>query len=315
MEYSRTDYDDVILDRIFPDGISQFYDRYNRFKFFRFFEYQKFTIRKKSGGVRKIYSPSPKLLKQQLLILKFLQRHSHIVYKQSPCSFAYQKRIGVRQHAEQHLHSKVILKIDIKDFFESITFEDVHNVFKKVLYFKYQYTAKLLADICCHFNKLPQGAPTSPIISNLYFTQIDKRLEGLASSKNLIYTRYADDLYFSGDSIDSKLKSSVVKILKEYNLEINHRKTSLKKEGHKKLVTGVDISLGVTRAPKKMRRAFRQDCYELLKQVDKLEPCVLLKEFQSISGKAAYIKYLEKDSTSSIFKNYNILKNKILKMI
>src|SRR5690606_38227468 len=92
-----------------------------------------------------------------------------------------------------------ILKVDLKDFFPSINFNRVINVFLKA-----GYTRDIsfsLARICTLHNSLPQGAPTSPILSNLIIKRLDIRLEKLSKKLKLNYTRYADDLTFSGDSI------------------------------------------------------------------------------------------------------------------
>src|SRR6266404_2466488 len=155
--------------------------------------YRTFEIPKRSGGKREITCPYPALMECQYWIyhniLKSRKIHS------TAHGFAFRRSIVT--NARVHLGQSHFLKIDLKDFFPSIGINRVIAIFKSL-----GYTPDLsffLSALCCYKGVLPQGAPTSPAITNLVAKGLDARLFGLAQSLGLRYTRYADDIAFSGE--------------------------------------------------------------------------------------------------------------------
>ena len=155
--------------------------------------YRHFSIPKSNGKARNIDEPLPDLKFVQSWIL-------HNILEKCPVSDyakAYFKGRTLKHNARFHRAQKVVLTMDIKDFFPSISVKDVESIFEDMGYFR--DTACFLAYLCCLDNVLPQGAPTSPYLSNLRMVDLDSKISKYTSSSNMRYTRYADDLTFSGD--------------------------------------------------------------------------------------------------------------------
>ncbi|MGZ9082039.1 MAG: trypsin-like peptidase domain-containing protein [Rhodoplanes sp.] len=104
---------------------------------------------------------------------------------------------GIVTNAEKHVRKKCVLGIDLENFFGSINFGRVRGMFLAKPYEMPPSVATILAQICCHDNSLPQGAPTSPVISNMICSRLDKQLRDVAASHGCYYTRYADDITLS----------------------------------------------------------------------------------------------------------------------
>ena len=142
--------------------------------------YRKFKIPKKSGGMRNIAEPLPSLKEIQYWIL------NEILYKCSVSRFAkaYVIDRSIRENARFHINQTVVLTIDIKDFFPSLSIKNVYSFFKNLGYSPAVST--MLANLCCLNKSLPQGAPTSPALSNLLMIKVDKRIAGFIKKHNAI---------------------------------------------------------------------------------------------------------------------------------
>lgn len=182
-----------------------FWFSYNELVFFSLskrWKYKKIEILKRSWKVRTLYSPVYKLKRAQRIILKeILYKKSNYLLIDNVTWFIPQKSIV--DNAKYHIWKKYILKLDIKDFFPSITQDRIFWLFRKEYNLDYS-TSMYLSWLCCYNNQLPQWAPTSPILSNLIARFLDYRLIWLIKSYNsnkflleLSYSRYADDLTFS----------------------------------------------------------------------------------------------------------------------
>lgn len=221
--------------------------------------YYNFEIPKRSGGTREIYAPYPVLLNAQRWI------YENIIQSQPlhENSKGFKINTSIADNAKVHINQKVLLKMDIKDFFPSIKMNRIISIFRKL-----GYTKKIsfyLASICCLDGVIPQGAATSPCLSNIIAKRLDYRLSGLAAKFNLAYTRYADDFTFSGDAIPVKVIDYVERIVKDEGFVINREKTRLIGEKQRKIVTGVSISSGKLTIPKEKKREVRKNIYYLLK--------------------------------------------------
>lgn len=156
----------------------------------------------------------------------------------------------------------VLLKMDIKEFFPSVTEPLVERYFMSLGYSL--SPSGTLAYLCCKDNRLPQGAPTSPLLSNVLFVKMDWELDRIAVTERLSYTRYADDLTFSGARIPIPFIKAVTEIAKDNNLRINKEKTRRSGKGSRKIITGVSISSGKPTIPRSLKREIRQKVHYIL---------------------------------------------------
>lgn len=224
----------------------------NQEKFYRYF-----SIPKRRGGIREIASPYPSLLEVQYWIL------INILKNMEASQFAHGFLVGrsIVTNASLHLGSNHFLKMDLKDFFPSIRINRVISVFKHA---GYKHNVALsFAQLCTLNGYLPQGAPTSPQLSNIIAKRLDYRLAGLAKCWNLTYTRYADDLAFSGNYISQSFISAVNAIIIDERFNVNEDKTRLVRGKGKKIVTGISVSSDTLKLPKKTRRELRQEVHYL----------------------------------------------------
>lgn len=219
--------------------------------------YSEFEIPKRNGEMRKICAPYSILLYAQRWIYQNILDRAKI----HPAAKGFILGQSIVDNAKEHLNSYAVLKMDIKDFFPSIKQQQVYYVF-----FNLGYTRKIswnLATVCCLKDSLPQGAPTSPILSNIISNKLDNRLTGLAKKFNLKYSRYADDLTFSGDHIAIKLIDYIKDIVSEEGFRINDNKTRLIVGNKQKIVTGLSISNKIT-IPRTKKREIRKNIYHIL---------------------------------------------------
>lgn len=259
--------------------------------------YRQFHLQKRRGGIRDISVPYPSLdFFQKKIYLNLSKR-----FQAYQSVFAYVHGKNAIDHARQHVNSKELLALDITDFFGSIKSK---RVFTGLINIGVNTSiASVMSSLCCLNDRIPQGSSTSPILSNIVFQPIDKRLHSLALKFNLIYSRYADDLVFSGENIPFKFKGYVCDVLNDYEFILNERKTKLKKENSKKIITGVSITNGTMKCPKKFKRELRKDIFILEKNINNLsnikpiEPLI----YEKILGKINYLLQIEPDNL--YFKN------------
>lgn len=164
--------------------------------------YVSFDIPKRSGGTRTIHAPQNELKSVQQKLAKSLIDYYDFIKKdnniKSNISHAFEKKKGIITNAEIHRNKRIVLNLDLKDFFDSFHFGRVYGYFHKNKYFALNEEVSIvIAQLVCYNRKLPQGAPTSPIITNLICQILDYNILKLAKKYKLDYTRYADDLTFS----------------------------------------------------------------------------------------------------------------------
>lgn len=237
-------------------GIDESYFRFAIYKMDGF--YRSFEILKKSGGVRKIDEPLPNLKIIQRWILE------NILYKinVSPYAKGFVPGRSIRENARFHRDQDMVLTIDIKNFFPSLSIIHVTSIFKSFGYS--QRISFVLAKLCTLNGTLPQGASTSPALSNLIFLPLDKRIAEYCRKREIRYTRYADDLTFSGNFFDGSLIRFVRSVLSSLRLTINDSKTRLMKRHERQEVTGVVVNKKL-QAPIEIRRNLRQAIFYIEK--------------------------------------------------
>lgn len=217
--------------------------------------YTELKIPKKKGGYRTIYSPNTKLKELQNLIVDLILKNIEI----SSCSTAFTPGSSIINNSRMHVNKKYVLNIDLKDFFDNIGYERVYLVLKE-LKFSHKDTVKL-SKICTYNGHIPQGAPTSPYISNIICNNLDKRLFNLCKKFNATYTRYADDITISTDCEDIKTYMNTIEnIINEEGFEINKKKVRLLSKNTKQVVTGVVVNEKVS-IDRNYRKKVRQDVY------------------------------------------------------
>lgn len=221
--------------------------------------YHSFSIRKRSGALRYISAPEQRLLKVQQQINQIILSQVEL----HPACTGFILGKSVRDNALAHLGNPYVLKVDLHDFFPSISRMDVRAEFLKLGYTYHE--ANQLSHLCCYKGKLPQGAATSPALSNIIVRDMDAKLSSLAEKNQLMYTRYADDLTFSGNQIDfDKLVSEIENIAFYYGFYLNDSKTRRLSHNKRKIVTGVSISKGDKMTiPRTKKREIRQAIYHI----------------------------------------------------
>ena len=164
--------------------------------------YSSFSIPKRSGGTREIHVPDDRLKGLQHALVDMLEQCEREIAKErgfeDGFSHGFEHGRSIITNAWQHKSRRYVLNLDLQEFFPSINFGRVRGFFiKNKHYGLHPKIATIIAQIVCFQNSLPQGAPSSPIISNLVTHILDVRLGKLAAAAKCTYTRYADDLTFS----------------------------------------------------------------------------------------------------------------------
>jgi hypothetical protein len=263
---------------------------------------------KKSGSIRLIEAPKPRLKELQRQILADLLER----IPPHPAVHGFQKGRSIRTFAAPHVGKRVVLRMDLENFFPSISGVRIQTLLRAAGYS--EAVADLLGGICTNATPrmvwrecagetnpnvlwdlwklysrphLPQGAPTSPALANLCAYRFDCRLDGLARTAGAEYTRYADDLAFSGgEAFERRVEhfaTRVAAIAIEEGFEVNHRKTRIMRQGVRQHLAGL-----VTNQRLNIRRAD----YDRLKAI--LTNCVRHgPESQNRSGHASFRAHLE----------------------
>ena len=213
--------------------------------------YTTFYIPKKTGEKRRIDSPNTNIKILQQKLNQVLQ----CVYDTKPSVHGFTIGKNVKSNANVHLRKRWVFNIDLKDFFPSINFGRVRGLFMGKPYYLPQDVSTVLAHLCCFQGSLPQGAPTSPVISNMICAQMDSQLQQLAKINRSTYTRYADDITFSTTTrrfpVDIGFTDSLGQLHPGNGLEqtivgngfsINPRKVWLRGRTHRQVVTGVTVN-------------------------------------------------------------------------
>lgn len=223
--------------------------------------YHEFWVRKRKGGYRMISAPHKELQSIQTIINTRILSSVTTVH---PAAVGFRCGHSVIDNAGPHLGKRYVLKMDIHDFFFSIRSPRVKDTFERMGY--PANVAKVFRILCCLHNCLPQGAPTSPSLSNIVGYEMDKKLAALAAEYGLTYTRYADDLTFSGDVFPKdRIISRIKQIIRDEKFEPNHKKTRFLHEYDRKIITGVSVSSGVKLTiPKTRKREIRKNVYFIL---------------------------------------------------
>lgn len=271
--------------------------------------YISFDIPKKNGKLRTIYEPSSLLKNVQRNILKNILEDKKI----SKYAKAYQKNIGLIDNAIEHINKKIILKLDIKDFFPSINFNMVYNTcFNETLYPR--KLGILLTNICMYNNELPQGTPTAAYISNIILRSFDEKIGNYCDNLNISYTRYSDDLTFSGDFNVQEIISLVKDELRKYHFQLNYDKIKVIRNNNRQIVTGIVVNKKLS-IKREYKKKIRQEIYYINKygidsHLKKLNIDNKNKYLHSLKGKVNFV--LQVEDNNKEFKKYQIYIDNLL---
>ena len=223
-------------------------------------KYKKFRMRKRRGGYRIISCPKKELMSIQKTIYNRILSPVNI----HPAATGFRKGFSIIDNVKLHLGKDEIIKTDIVNFFGSIKREKVISTFERIGY--PSNISIILAELCCIDGHLPQGAPTSPALSNIISYEMDKNLSSLSYKYGLSYTRYADDITFSGYRVNPKLiLDDIKKAIHEEKFSIKREKTRYIGKNKRKLITGISISSGKKLTiPKAKKREIRKNVYFIL---------------------------------------------------
>lgn len=229
--------------------------------------YHRYGITKKTGGVRYISAPKPALRRAQAWVLENILGRLGV----EASAHGFLPKRSIVTNAAPHVNRGVVINLDLKEFFPSITFRRVKGLFEGVGYS--EHVATVLGLLCTEPPRLaaeldgkvyhvalgqrvlPQGACTSPAITNVLCRKLDRRLSGLAKKHGFSYTRYADDLTFSGDqpAVVGRLVRSVRSIVNAEGFTEHPRKTRIMRRGRRQEVTGLTVNVRPSVSRKEVR--------------------------------------------------------------
>jgi RNA-directed DNA polymerase len=288
-----------------------------------------FRLRKRRGGYREIRCPDDMLKAVQRWILDVILTP---VQPHSACK-GFKRGDSIVYNAVPHTGQPSLLKADLFRFFETISEKRVYAVFRSLGYhanlavdlaqlctvsFTDQHVNDIYMDEACPFDyvgggrMLPQGAPTSPALANLAARRLDSRLDGLAQKLGISYTRYADDLSFSGERKSLPGLSLLTRIVRQEGFYINREKTTYRSLGQQLKVTGLIVSGQEPRVPKEYKRDVRRHLHfaerfgpeEHLRNIGSEQS-----SFQDwLLGRIIYIKSIEPDVGNAMLQQFNAIK-------
>lgn len=261
--------------------------------------YRIYKIKKRNGKYRTIYQPNSLLKHIQKQILENILNNKAI----SKYAKAYHKGISLKDNAIPHINKKIILKLDIKDFFENISFIDIYNSCFPIEYFP-KSVGMLLTYLCTYDEHLTQGSPTSAYISNLVMKEFDEVIGAWCDDKNISYTRYSDDMTFSGDFKPSEVIIKVRKMLYKLGLQLNNDKIHVITKSSSQFVTGIVVN-EKAQVDSKYRKKIRQEIYYIEKyglssHLTRLNIKDKNQYINSLYGKILYVLQINKDDKEFI---------------
>jgi len=215
--------------------------------------YYRHKLPKQSGGTRVISAPEKllKFIQRQILDRLLTPLGSH------DCAYGFVKGRSIADNAKLHVNQKIVTNADVRNCFPSVKWSLVLGAMRRDLGGQLSPSAiSYLVDICTAEGGMPIGAPTSPMLLNRVLLKTDQILFDAATRRNCVYTRYADDLTFSGDIGAVKLLGVAKRTLSQIGLELDPKKTNIFRRGRRQMVTGLVVNTQVS-VPRRLRRRLR----------------------------------------------------------
>ncbi|MEM0993493.1 MAG: reverse transcriptase family protein [Bacteroidota bacterium] len=268
-------------------------------------QYQQFYIPKPKGGKRRIETPSKPLKKVLSRLNQYLQSAYYDV--KPDCAYGCilatadeAKKRNIYTNALRHIKGKWLLSIDLEDFFNNISYIQIRHIFRNAPFEFNENSVKLLAELTTNENRLPIGAPTSPVLANLLCLPLDLQLEKIAKKYKLVYTRYLDDFSFSAaKKIKKKIIKKIVKAIGKSGFLPNTEKSfqcPITKDTH---ITGLSLHTGKPDVSEEFVASLESDIatFHKLTSVEvrmrNIFPAsVLLSYRNSILGKLNFMKFI-----------------------
>lgn len=265
--------------------------------------YKVFKIKKSNGSFRKIYEPNGTLKYIQRQILKNILENKKV----SKYATAYQKGKSLKDNAEIHIGKKIILKLDIKNYFDSISFYSIYDSCFPIEYFP-KGIGMLLTYLCTYNGYLPQGAPTSAYISNLVMKDFDDELGSWCDENNITYTRYSDDMTFSGDFNPTLIIKKAKNMLSKLGFELNKKKIHVIKQNQQQKITGIVVNEKM-QVERKYRKEIRKEIYYIKKygldsHLDKINYKDKEKYLNKLYGRILFILQINNNKEFINYKDY-----------
>ena len=270
--------------------------------------YEKFEVAKKSGGVRVINAPIAQLKNLQRKLASLLDD----VFEPHSCAHGFVSEKSIVTNSKNHTRKKYVFNIDLDNFFHTITFARVFGLLTSKPYSLNGKVASVIAHLCTLNGCLPQGAPTSPVISNMICRQLDRQLSKLARENRASYSRYADDITFSFYDPDTFVSDSIVafkegagnyfadtgavlrRIISANRFSVNEAKTRLQDRFERQVVTGLVVNKKVN-VPREFVR----------------KTCAMIHSIEVFGLQAAQDRFL-KENPNSLSKIENVVYGRIL---
>ncbi len=243
--------------------------------------YVSFDVEKRAGGIRHITNPSPLLKDVQQVLLEDLTTRLDDTWPDACHGFRRGK--SIKTNAELHCGKAVIVHADIESFFDNTGYWRIWAVLTHV--YGHLLSAKaiwFLVDVCCYNGGLPTGAPTSPILANAVLCDFDRLVAQCAEKKQITYSRYADDLTFSGRQGVQNILPFVKSTLQKVGYRLKEDKTYILRQHNRQRVTGLVVNGNTPSVHREFRRGFRAG-------VDRLTRGVVDAAPTSVRGRAAYL--------------------------
>lgn len=254
--------------------------------------YHRIEMEKKSGGIRHIESPLKELKAIQRWVLRY------ILDKLSPSVYAkgFVRKKSIIDNAKPHEGNQYILNLDLQDFFTNVKASHVYTLFKNIGY--NNNIAFILTSFCTKGGYLPQGAPTSPALSNLVCLRLDHRISTYCKKRALTYTRYADDLCVSGNKILILQKASylIKDIICDEGFIINSKKEKFLGPKVRREVTGLTVTPRIT-ISKKDYCIYRKRIYDLVRNE-------IPNKNEIIAGVLSFVRSIDKDKGRKLSEFY-----------
>jgi len=285
--------------------------------------YTRYKIPKRNGGLRSIAAPKTILKRAQRAILDKILSKIEV----SPQAHGFLEKKSVITSAKVHpKNPHLLINMDIKDFFPTITFERIRGIF---LSFGYSGHISTLLSMICSFCEripievegemkyvattkriLPQGSPASPMITNIICRKLDRRLMGLAEKFGFNFTRYADDMSFSTENEYKenlgRFCGLIYQIVEDEDFKINKEKNRFLRENNQQNITGIVINSSEIGVPRKWIKNFRAAIYNAKKLQEKDEE-IPKETLYELSGMASWVKSVNSKRYKKILDSCNDL--------
>ena len=217
--------------------------------------YKKVQLPKKNGSFRTLCVPDAVLKKIQSAIVQCILIHEPV----SKYASAYRFGASVQKNASVHVGKEKVLKLDIKHFFDSILYFTVKD--KCFSSERFSEPIRILLSMLCYYREsLPQGAPSSPMITNIIMREFDERVGAFCRERNMAYSRYCDDMTFSGSFDEREVIAFVKSEVFSYGFLLNNKKTVVVSSSERQVVTGIVVNDKMA-IPSEYKAKIRQEVY------------------------------------------------------